>query len=300
MDPKSTTVEQVIARLASRKHGLVTRSGLLRSGITHDQIRGRLRKGLLIRLHKGVYRVGHRAPSLEAHYLAAVLACGDGAVLSGPAAAHLLHLLKGKSPPPEVTVPTRRRAKGVKIRRSDVRCDERTLWRGIPATSVPRILVDVAAGLDADSLAKACHEAGVRYGTTPAEVEKVLARRPNTPGAGKLRAILRGDFKVMLSKLEQRVALLFRKEGLELPEMNRPAGGRRVDCRWPKHRLTVEFDSFRYHNSRHTWEQDRRREREAYARGDDFRRYTWGDVFERPAAMLTELRTLLSASPVSP
>ena len=74
---------------------------------------------------------------------------------------------------------------------------------------------------------------------------------------------------------------------------NRPAGGRRVDCRWPEQRLTVELDGYRFHNSRHSWEQDRRREREARARGDEFRRYTYGDVTEDPTLMLAELRTLL-------
>jgi hypothetical protein len=69
-----------------------------------------------------------------------------------------------------------------------------------------------------------------------------------------------------------------------------------VDCRWPAQRLTVELDSYRYHRSRHAWENDRRREREAYARGDQLRRYTHGDVFERPAAMLQELRALLATT----
>jgi hypothetical protein len=55
----------------------------------------------------------------------------------------------------------------------------------------------------------------------------------------------------------------------------------------------VELDSYRYHASRHAWEQDHGREREAYARGDEFRRYTWADVFEQPASMLRELRGLL-------
>jgi very-short-patch-repair endonuclease len=78
-----------------------------------------------------------------------------------------------------------------------------------------------------------------------------------------------------------------------LPVTNRPAGAHYVDCRWPAQHLTVELDSYRYHRSRHAWEQDRRREREAYARGDEFRRYTWGDVFKHPKAMLAELRALL-------
>jgi hypothetical protein len=66
-----------------------------------------------------------------------------------------------------------------------------------------------------------------------------------------------------------------------------------VDCRWPEHKLTVELDSYGFHNSRYSWEQDRRREREARARGDEFRRYTYGDVFEEPELMLAELRALV-------
>jgi very-short-patch-repair endonuclease len=84
---------------------------------------------------------------------------------------------------------------------------------------------------------------------------------------------------------------------LSLPETNRVAGGRRADCRWPALRLTVELDSYRYHGSRHAWEQDRRREREARARGDDFRRYTYGDIFERPETVLAELREVLPLQP---
>jgi very-short-patch-repair endonuclease len=75
---------------------------------------------------------------------------------------------------------------------------------------------------------------------------------------------------------------------------NRLVGGRRVDCHWPGHRLTVELDGYRYHHSRHAWEQDRRREHEARARGDDLRRYTYGDVFDEPDLMLAELRGLLA------
>ncbi len=186
---------------------------------------------------------------------------------------------------------------GVAIRESRVPRDERTVWRGIPVTSVPRTLIDMAADLDPDSLARACHEAGVRYSTTPAKVETLLTRRPRAKGAATLRAVMRGDIKATLSRLEKRVVFLFRQEGFELPEVNRPAGARRVDCRWPKHRLTVEFDSYQFHNSHYSWEQDRKREREAYARGDDFRRYTWGDVFEHPTPMLAELRALLSGRP---
>jgi very-short-patch-repair endonuclease len=292
---KGRTAEEVIGGLAARSHGVVTRAELLRAGITLAEIEQRLRTRALLREHRGVYRVGHRAPSVEAHYLAAVRACGDRGLLSGRAAAYLQGILRGQPPPPEVTTATERRVKGVRTRRSrGIGAAERAIWRGIPVTSVPRTLVDLAASVGAAELARACHEAGVRYGTTPAQVEIALAKRPSSPGAGKLRQILRGETRVTMSKLEDRFLTRLSEAGLQLPQTNRPAGGRRVDCRWPERHLTVELDGYRYHHSRHAWEQDRRREREAHARGDEFRRYTYGDVFEDPELMLAELRALLS------
>jgi very-short-patch-repair endonuclease len=174
---------------------------------------------------------------------------------------------------------------------------DRFVFRGIPLTSVSRTLVDLAAHLSLDDLARACHEAGVRYRTTPADVEEVLQRRPTSPGARNLRRILHGEVAVTLSALERRFLLLLHENELPLPLTNRVAGSKRVDCRWPQHRLTVELDSYRYHSSRHAWEQDRRRDREARGRGDEIRRYTYGDVYERPAPMLRELVTLLAKRP---
>jgi very-short-patch-repair endonuclease len=294
MRPESRTVEQEIARIAGEAHGVVTRAELLRAGVCDAGIKRRVRKGSLIPKHRGVFRVGHCAPSLEATYLGAVRACGHGAVLSGRAAGHLLGLLRGAPPPPEVTTPTERRVEGVTTRRCRAidRADVMTV-RGIPVTSVPRTLVDLAALLTVHALARACHEAGVRYRTTPTQVEAVLSRRPTSPGAGKLRKVINGDAQVTLSRLERAFLRMLRDARLPLPETNRIAGGRRVDCRWPEYRLTIELDGYRFHNSRHAWEQDRRREREARARGDEFRRYTYGDVVEDRRSAVRELRALL-------
>jgi very-short-patch-repair endonuclease len=298
MRPQTTTVEKELGRIAARSYGVVTRRQLLEAGITPDEIKQRLCSGALLREHRSVYRVGHRAPSVEACYLAAVWACGHGAVLSGRAAAYHLAILRGAAPAPEVTAPAKRRVSGVNTRRSNGIAS--TIWRGIPVTTVARTLVDLAAVLGAQDLARACHEAGVRHGTGPALVEAILARRPNRPGAGTLRQILRGDVRVTLSKLEARFLERLREGRIELPHTNCMAGGRRVDCRWPDKRLTVELDGYRYHRSRHSWEQDRRREREARARGDEFRRYSYGDVFEYPALMLAELRALLPLAGSTP
>ncbi|HEX8053108.1 MAG TPA: type IV toxin-antitoxin system AbiEi family antitoxin domain-containing protein [Thermoleophilaceae bacterium] len=295
MSPQGRTVEEKIAGIASRRWGVVTWAELRRAGLSPDQIRWRVRIGSLIRVHRGVYRVGHRAPCTEATYLAAVKACGEDAVLSGRAAAYLQGLLPKCNPPaPEATAPTERKIAGVRTRRRRLDRRDVTRLRGIPITTAPRTLVDLAAVLGLNDLARACHEAGVRYRTTPRQVEEVLRRSPNARGAKKLRTVMHGEAKVTLSRLERRFLKLLSDAVLPLPETNRPAGGRRVDCRWPDHHLTVELDSYTYHSSRRAWEQDRRREREAYARRDQFRRYTWGDVFEDTRPMLSELRELLA------
>jgi very-short-patch-repair endonuclease len=136
----------------------------------------------------------------------------------------------------------------------------------------------------------------VQHGTTPKQVEAVLAQRPRVKGAAALHAITRGDAHVTLSALERAFLQRLKQAGLPLPDTNTEASGRRVDCRWPTHHLTVELDSYRYHHSRHAWEQDRRREREAHARGDQIRRYTYADVTEHPHAMLAELAEMLTPS----
>jgi hypothetical protein len=226
--------------------------------------------------------------------MAAVLASGRGSVLAGRAAGYLLGLIGGTPPRPTTITPSERRVTGIQIRSARHGAPtETTTFRGIPVTTVARTLVDLAAELPPDGLARAVHQAAVRHHTTPREVEAVLSRRPQTKGSGNLRAVLRGDVHVTLSKLEDRFLELLGQAHLPLPITNRPSGGYRVDCRWPAYRLTVELDSYRYHASRHAWEQDRRREREAFARGDDFRRYTYGDVTEVPASVLAELEPKL-------
>jgi very-short-patch-repair endonuclease len=100
---------------------------------------------------------------------------------------------------------------------------------------------------------------------------------------------------ISLSRLESAFIKLCKHHNLALPQTNTSIGGRFVDCRWPEHKLTVELDSYRYHSSRHAWEQDRQRERQARARGDDFRRYTADDVFEDPGPLLKELSPIVGS-----
>jgi hypothetical protein len=114
---KVRNADRILARLATGSHGIVTCEELLRAGVTDGAIVQRRRSGALIPQYRGVYRVGHTAPSEEATYMASVKACGGRAGLSGMAAAWLWHLIRGHAPPPEVSTPDDRRIPGVKTRR---------------------------------------------------------------------------------------------------------------------------------------------------------------------------------------
>lgn len=291
-----TTTDRFIARLAARGHGVVARAELLDAGVSEKEIRTRLVRGTLIRVHPGVYRVGHAAPNAHATYAAAVKACGSGAVLSGFPAAWLWSIIRSAPPAPEVTAPTKHHIPGIATRRHRLTPADRTTRHAIPVTTLPRTVVDLAGRLDSPALARAVHEASVRHRLRPEHVETVLDLHPNLPGAGALRRVLRGDERLLLSKLEAAFIALLEAEGLPLPITNRPEGGRYLDCTWPDREVVVELDSYAFHSSRHAWEADRQRERLVRAKGFEFRRYTYEDVVGASPLMLAELRSLLVTS----
>src|SRR4051794_39432233 len=134
--------------------------------------------------------------------MAAVKACGNGAKLSGAAAAHLFRLTKGPAPPPEVTAPTQRDVEGVVTRRSR-RAIASTTWRGIPTIAVPEVLLEMAGTHSFDDLAYACHQARVLHHTNPEHLEAGPARHSSAKGAATLRAILHGDAPILLSRREK-------------------------------------------------------------------------------------------------
>jgi hypothetical protein len=274
-------VERILDWVGSAAHGGVTREHLLQEGVTANEIRSRLEIGTLIREHRGVYRVGHRAPSVGARYLAAVFACGKGALLCGRAAAYIQGSDQGRAASTGGAGDGRAAA----------------ARRDYPSSATYRGCDDVAPDPHHDRSKDARrHRQQLGYGTTPRHVEAVLARRPNAPGAGKLRRIISGDTPLILSKLEKGCLRRLRGDRRPLPKTNRHAGAHYVDCRWPEHKLPVELDTYRFHSSRYAWEQDYRRERDARARGDEFRRYTWTDVFEEPDPMLADLRRLIGCA----
>ena len=284
------TTYAIAANWARKQHGMVSRRQLLRAGIDAGQIKRWIADGRLTPVHRGVYAVGHTAPSTNATYMAAVLACGDGAIVSHFADAHLLRLLPGGAPPAETTVPTtaHRSRPGIVIHRVRrlPRLDTSTL-HGIPVATVPRTLLDLAPVLTPAQLSRACHEAWVRHATTIKDIEACIARNPTKHGIAKLRRALAAD--VTLSKLEDGFLRLLAQHGLPLPRTNIDLDADTVDCHWPGRGLTIELVSNRNHATRHANEAD-----VARRRGSDHLAYTYGDVFERPARTVAELAPALA------
>ena len=286
----------IAGRIAAGQHGRVAREQLLAAGIDRNRITRWLADGRLRRVHRNVYAVGHEAPSVQADYMAAVLACGAGAVLSHRAAAYLLRLVRGAPPPPEVTVPTTAGLErpGIVIHRVKTLHDlDTSTLDGIPITTVPRTLLDLAPRAQPEKLTRMCHEAWVLHDATPAIVDATIARNPRKPGAAKLRRAQRAD--VTLSDLESQFVTLCKDHGLPKPRTNIDVKGDKVDCHWPGLDVTVELQSWRFHGSRLAFERDLARRRRS-----NHLAFSYGDVFERTRQTAAELAPLLRPASALP
>jgi len=147
MGAKGDSPDGRAARMAASQHGVVSTGQLRQAGVTRNGVRRRIEAGRLHRLHQGVYAVGHAAPSIEARWMAAVLASGPDAALSHGSAAALWKLLRPISGPVHVCVPTqagRRMRTGIRLHRcASLAPDQVTRHRGIPVTTPARTIADL-------------------------------------------------------------------------------------------------------------------------------------------------------------
>lgn len=150
MRAKLVEVQLKAAEIAARQHGVVTFAQLLTAGMTHSTISRRAREGWLHRIYRGVYAVGNPNLTREGQWMAAVLACGPGALLSHGCAA-VLHSISPTCPEAiHITVPVpggRSKRQGIVIHRSaSVTPADVARRRGIPVTSYARALRDLGYG----------------------------------------------------------------------------------------------------------------------------------------------------------
>ena len=290
--------ERAIAELAAKQRGVITRAQLLELGLTRTTIDNWVKHSRLHPLYRGIFLLGHPRPIAGAPQLAAVLACGRGAVLSHLSAAGLWRLLPGREGDVDVTVPGRNpgRRRGIRVHRVNAldRRDVRKLG-GIPITSPARTIFDVAAVVRRRELEQALAEAYARRLARRSDFVSLLARRSSRPGTRALRALLDdGAPALTRSEAEDRLLALIRAGELPQPESNIRIGRHEVDFLWREQRLVVEVDGFAFHSSRSAFERDRRRDAELGTLGFRVMRVTWRQIVNEPEALVARLAAALA------
>jgi very-short-patch-repair endonuclease len=292
----SVAADVAVARLARGTWGVLSVEELRACGLRRTAISVRVQNGRLHPLHRGVYAVGHANLSLEGVFLAAVKACGAAAVLSHRAAAALWGIMPWEDRAVDVTVlgAGTRTHEGIRVRRTswlerrDVRVRD-----GIPVTSVPRTLLDLATQLSSRGLRRAVREAQAQRLVSMRELTDLLGRAGHRPGTARLAQVVAEGFVPTRSELEDVVLDLILRGGLERPDVNRPLtlGGRRLvpDFRWPEERLVVEADGGAWHDHKLAREDDAERQALLEAHGERVVRVTWDQAVTRRAQTLARL-----------
>jgi very-short-patch-repair endonuclease len=263
----------------------------LRAGVSSSAIQRALRAGRLHRIHKGVYST--QAPELAAEdalLIAALLAAGDGAVLSHGTAAWRWRLIAAPPRSIELAVPQHRTApSGLTVHQTHLRPDDLSLNARFPTTSVPRTLLDLAVRYERRTLLRALAEAEFHHDIRPADIERTLRR--GHPGSANLRAALEqhapGHGQVK-SNLERRFRMLLVRNRIELPLRNASLGPWTVDCLWPDQRVVVELDG-RQHARPHQADSDD--DRDLWLRRNRYvaRRYGTRQVDERANDVIADV-----------
>jgi very-short-patch-repair endonuclease len=278
-----------IARVAGAQGGVVGRAQLLDLGLSAKAVGRRIHAGRLHPLHRAVYAVGHRAVGEEGRRWAAVLALGDGAVLSHASAASAWDIRRSATGLIHVAVPGRggrKRRQGVRVHRpGQLRADEITALAGLPSTTPARTLLDLAAlGLRGRPLEAALDRAELLRVLDFADLTRLLARYPRRAGSPALAALLSRYVAGTVdtrSVLEELVLELCDAHGLPRPRVNRVVEGRERDFLWPRARLVVEADSYSWHRSPTALNHDRERDVELTLAGYRCLRFTWEQVTRR-------------------
>jgi very-short-patch-repair endonuclease len=292
-------VQTRISMLARRQHGLVSRAQLIGMGVGRGAIAHRLQTGSLHPVRRGVYAVGHRALPPRAHLMAAVLACGPGAVLSHASAAALWGIRPSAATRVDVTVADRRRSRaGIRVHRAPLPPEQVTVIDGIPVTTIERTIVDLAAVLRTDGLRRAMDAAETARLPDWRIVDELVDAGHGRRGIRALRAIRAENaigMRVTRSELERDFLDLLRRHDLPLPETNVLVEGLEVDCVWREHRLIVELDSRRHHAVTEAFERDRRRDRVLTTAGWRVVRITHRQQRYEGTAVAADLRRLMRA-----
>jgi hypothetical protein len=293
----------VVLALAARQHGVLSLAQLIDLGLSDRGVRNAVAAGRLHRVHQGVYAVGRPDLTPKGRWMAAVLACGEGAVLSHASAAALHAIRPTAAARIDVSVPrpspiTR---PGIRVHRHpDLTPGDLTELDGIPVTSLSRTLLGLATFLREPALERACDQAVINGTFDMRAMEDLLKRSRGRRGVRRLRNVLaRGDLgeNVPASGLEVRYRDLCAQAGLPKPAINRYLllgdEYHRVDFLWRSQRVVIETDGGRYHAT--GWQQSRDANRDALLSEHGYRhaRVSEETIEHRPSEAVATARALL-------
>ena len=280
--------EQILQRrlvwaLVRRQHGVVTRAQLRAFGYSDKAIDHRIRTGRLHPVHGGVYAVGRRDLSQLGEWMAAVLACGRGAALSGPSAAANWGVQPIRPGAVHVSIPADRSVERPGIRVHRERHLDATTHRGIPTTTPLATLIALAMTETVDRLEAAINEADKLGLIDPETLRARLDQTPRRSGVGVLKQTLDiRTFTLTDSELERRFRPIARRAGLPKPVTRERVNGHRVDFWWPELGLVVETDGLTYHRTPAQQAADRLRDQTHTAAGLTPLRFTRAQVRFHP------------------
>jgi hypothetical protein len=296
-------LERAIALRAKVQHGVIALLQLLALGLSASAVRSRVACGRLHRVHAGVFAVGHAPLTREGHYMAAVLACGDGASLCCREGAALRGLRASNRAKVDVISPRRpgRQRSGIDAHTSTTLLprDVETI-SGIRCTSVARTLLDLAAVLPRRAVERAFDQAEVLRVLDARQIEDVLQRNKGHHGHRTLRSILdehAAGSTVTRNDLEEAFLAICRGAGLPQPEVNvwitlEPTGCE-ADFLWRAYGLIAETDGRDVHAIKRAFETDRLRDQRLMLAGYRVVRFPWRQVLMEPASVRATLAGLL-------
>jgi hypothetical protein len=270
---------------------LTTRRELLAEGLSYSAISRRVSRGALVLRYPGVYSFGPGELTAEAHAMAAVLASGPGAVLGLLSVACLWQISRWPVPVPHVLVPRHHRPVGdiVFQRYGSLDARDVLVYRGIPMTTVARMLVDLSEVLTAHQLAYVMHQAAFRKLLSVSAVWAAIERANGRHGLRVLKKALAlhlAGSAGTRSDLEDTFLLI--AEHLPEPLVNTACEGEEVDFLWPDRRLVVEVDG-PGHLRPAARRNDARRDDKLRAAGYAVLRFTDADINQRPSEVIARL-----------
>jgi very-short-patch-repair endonuclease len=276
---------------------LVTRRELLAEGVPASTVDSWVRGERLWPAFDGVYAVGHPSLTREERWLAAVMACGEGAALSHRSAAALWAILPADGEHPDVSVQrTREGRQGIEVHRRR-HPPRTTTHRGIPTTTIAQTLLDLAATFTQANLEAALGEAQLSPFFAENELEEALTERQR--GVANLRAAWHAEHGegVPRNVMERRFLRLVKQAGLRRPASNVPWGRWNIDALWLPENVAIELDGRDVHTRRAQFQRDREKDRELQLDGLKAFRYTWADLTRRPATVTAECCRACASGP---